>query len=270
MRGDDGERGLDAGGYIRREGSLDRVAPAFDAVVTSLGGCLAARFGSRLHSGYLYGSIPRGTAVPGRSDLDAVVLLRESPTGPDLEAVAGLAYELDQRHAVIDGAGLLLWPVSRILDPAERYDLGFFLACLCTPLLGEDVGCMLPRYRPTRRLARDTNGDITAFLARARERLEGTGGADVGRLCRQVARKLVRTGFTLVMPRWGGWAGSLDVMAAVFGRYYPAQAGAMAGAARLAVDPSSDPVVVAGLITGVGGWLAGEYGRVIGVKRAPS
>lgn len=270
MHGDDGERGLDAGGYIRREGSLDRVAPAFDAVVTSLGGCLAARFGSRLHSGYLYGSIPRGTAVPGRSDLDAVVLLRESPTGPDLEAVAGLAYELDQRHAVIDGAGLLLWPVSRILDPAERYDLGFFLACLCTPLLGEDVGCMLPRYRPTRRLACDTNGDITAFLARARERLEGTGGADVGRLCRQVARKLVRTGFTLVMPRWGGWAGSLDVMAAVFGRYYPAQAGAMAGAARLAVDPSSDPVVVAGLITGVGGWLAGEYGRVIGVKRAPS
>jgi hypothetical protein len=165
--------------------------------------------------------------------------------------------------------GLLLWPVSRILDPAERYDLGFFLACLCTPLLGEDVACMLPRYRPTRRLARDTNGDIAAFLAGARERLGSAGGADVGRLCRQVARKLVRTGFTLVMPRWGGWAGGLDVMAAVFGRYYPAQAGAMTGAARLAVEPSSDPVVVTGLITGMGGWLAGEYGRVIGVKRAP-
>ena len=43
----------------------------------------------------------------------------------------------------------------------------------------------------------------------------------------------------------------------------------MAGAARLAVDPSSDPAVVAGLISGMGGWLAGEYGQAVGEKRAP-
>jgi predicted nucleotidyltransferase len=294
------DRGLGSDGRIRREGSLDRVAPAFGPVVADVRGLVAARLGTRLHSAYLYGSIPRGTAVPGISDLDAVILLRDDPPDTDIHAnaadvyahaaeladvparrrrgdavpadavpadaaaVAQIAVALDERHEIIDGAGLLCWPVSRILDPAERYDLGFFLACLCTPLLGEDVARWLPRYRPTRRLARDTNGDITAFLDRARASLDGSG--DIRRLCRSVTRKLVRTGFTLVMPRWGGWTSDLFVAARVFGEYYPAQAEAMAGAAVLARAPAGDAAIVSDLIGGLGGWLAQEYGRTVGVK----
>ena len=256
------DRGLGRDGCIRREGSLDRVAAAFGPVVADVRGLVAARFGTRLHSAYLYGSIPRGTAVPGVSDLDAVILLRDDPPDTDTHAAdvcaAQIAVALDERHEIIDGAGLLCWPVSRILDPAERYDLGFFLACLCTPLLGEDVARWLPRYRPTRRLARDTNGDIAAFLGRARADLgradlDGGGldragldrggldwGGDIRRLCRSVTRKLVRTGFTLVMPQWGGWTSDLFVAARVFGEYYPAQAEAMADAAVLARAPAGD------------------------------
>jgi hypothetical protein len=209
----------------------------------------------------------RGDAVPA----DAVPA--------DAAAVAQIAVALDERHEIIDGAGLLCWPVSRILDPAERYALGFFLACLCTPLLGEDVARWLPRYRPTRRLARDTNGDIAAFLGRARadldradraradlDRADRDRGGDIRRLCRSVTRKLVRTGFTLVMPRWGGWTSDLFVAARVFGEYYPAQAEAMADAAVLARAPAGDAAVVSDLIGGLGGWLAREYGRTIGVK----
>ena len=294
------DRGLGSDGRIRREGSLDGVPPAFGPVVADVRGLVAARFGARLHSAYLYGSIPRGAAVPGVSDLDAVILLRDEPPDTDTHAdaadvyanaaaeadvqarrgrgdaapvdaaaVAQLAVALDERHEIIDGAGLLCWPVSRILDPAERYDLGFFLACLCTPLLGEDVARWLPRYRPTRRLARDTNGDIAAFLDRARaalDRADRDRGGDIRRLCRSVTRKLVRTGFTLVMPRWGGWTSDLFVAARVFGEYYPAQAEAMADAAVLARAPAGDAAVVSDLIGGLGGWLAREYGRTIGVK----
>jgi uncharacterized protein len=134
----------------------------------------------------------------------------------------------------------------------------------CTPLLGADVAPKLPRYRPTRRLARDTNGDIAVFLDRTRGNLDR--GGDTRRLCRSVTRKLVRTGFTLVMPRWGGWTSELSDMAEVFGRYYPAQAQAMAGAAVLARSPAGDGAVLTGLIDGLGGWLAQEFGRTIGVK----
>jgi predicted nucleotidyltransferase len=45
---------------------------------------LATAFGAgRLHSAYLYGSIPRGTAIPGTSDLDLLVALNHEPAPAD-------------------------------------------------------------------------------------------------------------------------------------------------------------------------------------------
>ena len=44
---------------------------------------LASEFGARLHSGYLYGSVVRGNAVPGRSDADLAAVLLTPPTDKD-------------------------------------------------------------------------------------------------------------------------------------------------------------------------------------------
>ncbi|MDX6390508.1 MAG: uncharacterized protein QOJ73_1571 [Streptosporangiaceae bacterium] len=68
------------------------------------------------------------------------------------------------------------------------------------------------------------------------------------------------------VPRWGGWTSDLFVAARVFGEYYPAQADAMADAAVLARAPAGDAAIVSDLIGGLGGWLAEEYGRTVGVK----
>jgi hypothetical protein len=60
-------KGLDDDGFIRREGSLARVPKAFTPVVDAARTRIAQTFGSsRLQSACLYGSIARGTAVPGR------------------------------------------------------------------------------------------------------------------------------------------------------------------------------------------------------------
>jgi hypothetical protein len=59
------DRGLNDDGTIAREGALDRVPAAFAPVVDAARTRIAETFGPRLHSAYLYGSIPRGTAVAG-------------------------------------------------------------------------------------------------------------------------------------------------------------------------------------------------------------
>src|ERR1700722_2909173 len=81
------ERGLNDDGTIAREGALDRVPAAFVPVVDAARARITATFGGpRLHSAYLYGSIPRGTAVPGVSDLDLLILFRDEPAVPDRDA----------------------------------------------------------------------------------------------------------------------------------------------------------------------------------------
>ncbi|MFF2730690.1 nucleotidyltransferase domain-containing protein [Streptomyces sp. NPDC058008] len=265
------DKGLAADGTIRREGSVERVRTEFAPVVGAARVRVAEAFGpARLHSAYLYGSVPRGTAIPGVSDLDLLVALREGPTARDRAAADGAAAALDSAFPVIDGVGVLLFSVETLLGEADRHDAGFLLACLCTPLLGEDLAVRLPRYRPTSLLARETNGDLALALPRWRDRAAGaTSGEARLRLSRGIARHLVRTAFTLVMPHWGGWTSDLGRSAELFARHYPhhpERAAQVRAAAAVARTPSREPGVLTALIDDLGPWLAAEYTAAHGTK----
>ena len=126
--------GLDQDGFIAREGSLAFVQQAFVPVVAAAKAAILSAFGpERLHSAYLCGSIPRGTAVPGTSDLDVLLALHDEPASADRAAVSRLANELDARFPQINGAEIGLASTATLLSDIERYDLGWFVACLCTP-----------------------------------------------------------------------------------------------------------------------------------------
>ena len=111
----------------------------------------------------------------GRSDLDLLLALRDEPTDADREGVRELGEALDKEFPQIDGVGTLLYSRDLLLSELERHDLGWFVACLCTPLLGDDLAEYLPRYRPDALLARETNGDLALLLPRWRERIAGGG-----------------------------------------------------------------------------------------------
>jgi uncharacterized protein len=256
------DKGLDDQGFIAREGSLDRVQPEFSPLVEAAGRGIAETFGpDRLHSGYLYGSVPRGTARPGRSDLDLLLVLQRPPSELERADADALESALDAAHGLIDGVGILLVDTATVLSELERHDLGWFLACLCTPLLGPDLAADLPRYRPTSLLARETNGDLALALPRWR-----SSTVEPRALNRAVARRLVRTAFTLVMPRWAGWTSDLTRSAEIAGGYYPERAEQLRTAARVALAPTGDREVLRMFTEDLGPWLVAEYAAVHGVK----
>lgn len=268
--------GTNPDGTFARDGGLDRVQGEFAPVVDAARNAIDRVFGSRLHSAYLYGSVPRGTARPGRSDLDLLLALHREPTSRDRADATALESTLDARFAQIDGVGVLLDGAERLLSAEERYDMGWFVACLCTPLLGDDLARRLPPYRPTSQLARETNGDLALALPRWRERagvLAAAGGTPAAHrpLIRAAARKIVRTGLTLVMPRWNGWTSELAESAEQFARYYPERGEQMRTAARLAADGTTSPCEDASsaltlLLADLGPWLAAEFAAVHGEK----
>ncbi|WP_020118778.1 nucleotidyltransferase domain-containing protein [Streptomyces canus] len=260
-------KGLDAQGHIEREGSLGRIPQPFRPVVAAARDRVLDLFGPRLHSAYLYGSIPRGTARVGRSYLDLLLALRDEPTDADREGLRELGEALDKEFPQIDGVGTLLYGRDVLLSDLERHDMGWFVACLCTPLLGDDLAEYLPRYRPDSLLARETNGDLAALLPRWRERI-GTADSDKTRtrLVRFISGHLVRTAFTLVMPRWNGWTSDLGEMAEVLAAYHPERAGQLRTASALGHTPTADLAVLRTYVDDLGPWLAAEYARVHGVK----
>ena len=67
-------KGVDKDGYIINMISVDNVSQRFKSVLEESIACLVKELGNNLHSIYLYGSVGRGTAVFGQSDLDLSVI----------------------------------------------------------------------------------------------------------------------------------------------------------------------------------------------------
>jgi uncharacterized protein len=266
------DRGLDEDGYIRREGSLSRVQRSFVPVVEAARErCTGVFTEERLHSAYLFGSIPRGRAIPAASDLDLALALQHEPTDADREDADRLAGQLNAAFPQVDGVDITLYHCEAALREAERHDLGWTVACLCTPLTDADLADHLPRYRPTSELARETNGDLSRLLPVWQEQVgRAVSKRQVHRASRVITRKLTRTGFTLVMPRWNGWTSDLMESAAAFGHYYPERAEQMDAVARLARLGRADLPVLTMIIEDLGPWLAAEYTDLHGEKTSRS
>lgn len=229
------DRGLDEDGFVRREGDPSWVQAEFREVVPSYVEGVRSLFGDDLDSVYLYGSIPRGTARVGLSDLDGQVLLTRPPTQADEDALEGLERRLGAAYPQVSVVEILLDSRAALVDPAERHDGGFHVRVLCTPFWGPDAGAEVAPHRPDLDLARGVQGDWRGALERLRRRLDALPSAseDAAALCRALGRRLSRIAFSWVMPRWGGWSSDPAVMTRVVGELEPGWAPAMADAVRL-------------------------------------
>jgi hypothetical protein len=267
---DDLDNGLDERGRIRREGELVRVDPAFAPLVADTEAALKDLLGRRLHSIYLYGSVPRGAAVIGRSDLDVEVVLHDDPTDDERSAIGRLATDLDQTHDVVDGVGIIVDSRSNILTPAQQYDNAFQISCLCTPLWGPDLADELPEQYPNRRLARYmTSGTPAAFNRLQTALLEpATPRLDLVR--QRAGRRVARLAFTCVLFRWPGWTSDPISMHRVITSFYPEHSEELAisiqlGWGRLHGHPPLSPHdhdEASSLLSTSAPWWTNEHRRV--------
>lgn len=246
------DRGLDAHGHVRREGDLRLVQPEFTALVRAYVEAARAAFGDDLDSVYLYGSIPRGTARVGVSDLDGQLLLRRPPTEADRATVRRLEAELGAAHPEVCFVGILLDSRAALTAPDERWDGGFHLRVLCTPLWGPDAGEEVAPHPAGPELARAVQGDWRGALARARQQVTRTRPDDPAArpLCRSVGRRLTRIAFTWVLPRWGGWSSDPVVMHRVVAALEPSWEAPVAAAVRLGWHGEQDLALAGNLLDG--------------------
>lgn len=258
------DRGLDEHGSIRREGDASRVQEEFRPLVAELVAAVRETFDPVVLDGvYLYGSVPRGTAWAGRSDLDAQVLLRREPLDDDHDVVRRIESRLARAHPEVIGVGILLHARDRMLDPARRHDEGFHVRVLCTPVWGRDAGALVAPHLPDVALAREVQGDWRSAFDRLRRRGDVVTEADAPGYCRAVGRRLTRVAFTWALPRWGGWTSDPRVMAAVVARYEPTWEDAVRSAVELGWEQRVDVPLARTLLDGLADTLL-ERGEALG------
>jgi hypothetical protein len=247
---------LDPEGYIRPEANLANVQPEYQGVPDAAAALLAEAFGPRLHSAYLYGSVARGNAVPGRSDVDLIAVLPAAPTDEDRVRADRVERALVERFPVLSSAGVGLTHLQEIRSPAQRYSGQVFLRELAVCIFGQDLRPGLPRTKPSAAVAAGFHADTHAVFARARETLAAasTDPEVIRRVCRMASKKMVQVGFAVVMAREGVWATVLEDQAAAVGTAFPRWAEAARRAAEQGRRPVADAGVVRELLDSFGRW----------------
>ena len=255
---------LDPEGYIQPEADLANLQPEYRGLPDATADLLADEFGPRLHSAYLYGSVVRGNAVPGRSDLDVIAVLLAAPADEDRVRADRVERALVQRFPVLFSAGVGLSHLQEVHSPAQRYSGQVFLRELAVCICGEDLRPSLPRTKPSAAVAAGFHADTHAVLARARETLgTSTDPEVVRRVCRMASKRMVQVAFAVVMVREGVWATVLEEQAAAVGAAFPQWAEAARRAAEQGRRPVADAGVVRELLDSFGRWAEKALDRAV-------
>lgn len=203
--------------------------PHFDALLQDVCASLAMQAGHLLDGIYLYGSIARGDATPGVSDLDLTLVLREPPTPPQRETLEALRLALQARHREVFKIDFDIGHRAQVLAPEHLYSWGYWLKHQCRCLWGNDLAPQFAPFAPSRAIALAVNADFASVLDDYARRLDDERDpAAIVRLQREASRKLIRSCNLLRLDSDPGWPSSLDEHAALLLRHAPAMQAHMA------------------------------------------
>ena len=190
---------------------------------------------------YLYGSVARGDAIPGVSDLDLTLVLHESPASQVVERLEEIRCDLERQHSQVTKIDFDIGNRAHVLALENRNSWGFWLKHHCRCVWGDDLAQHFERFRPSLEIALAVNADfetvLTAYLTRI-----ARAGSEQERLRwqREASRKLIRATHVLRPEDTATWPQTLEEHVALFVQGHPTMITQVAFFLFEARNPSAD------------------------------
>ncbi len=212
-------------------------------------------FERAVHSIYLYGSVARGEAITGRSDLDLTLVLRDPPS-PELAAQLETArLALQARHPEVSKIDFDIGHLDQARDPANRDSWAIGSSTAAAACGGEDLASDLPPLRPAKAIALALNGDYAQVLEDYARRLESASSEEERRLQREAAKKLIRSSDILRGETESVWPETLEHYLALFRARHPGQAPALEYFKAVLDGQVTDPAVFIERLRAFSAWM---------------
>lgn len=146
--------------------------PEFESLVSNARNGLCSGLGALLDSLYLYGSVSRGNARPGQSDLDLTVVLTRPPSREESNALECIRLDLQARHPEVSKVDFDLGVREDVLNPANLHSWGYWIKHECRCIHGTDLALQFPAFAPSRTIALAINGDYMRALGDYAQRID--------------------------------------------------------------------------------------------------
>ena len=244
--------------YIEKEVNLQNMQANYQPAVNEVKEKVLA-LTDKIHSLYLYGSVATGKAKSPTSDLDILVILNEPVTEALNAGFVELGENLSQKYIeLFREVGIGVTDINEVLHGEDPLGWRFFMQVLCVKMYGEELYDEVKEFRPTTKLARELQSDLTRVLKSAIEKIEKLSGAKQKLTIRAAMKKIIRAAFGLVMERENYWTVDLLEMKEIFCKHYIEHRAAMDEVQQLLQDERPSGVRAIELIKQLGSWLEVE------------
>ncbi|MGD0729351.1 MAG: nucleotidyltransferase domain-containing protein [Candidatus Micrarchaeaceae archaeon] len=260
--------GVDRNGFIITEVSIKKISPIYKHVVTCVSDIILSKYAKDIESIYLYGSVVTGKAIKGKSDLDILLVFKNNPNGIVAKNVKTLEKNLSKKYInILRGIGLAITSIQEVKNPKEKYGLLCFIKHLCVCIYGNDITVNIPKFKPTKAVAKGFNGDIAEKLEINRRKfLKHLTTSEIKKLSQETSKRIIRTGFSLVMPRTKSWTTNLQKSVDTFIYYYPEKKAEMTKALEWSKAGTVNKQAIIDFIDSFGLWLSTEFNEQIGSR----
>lgn len=208
--------GTDEAGYVINQTDVIRIQPIFRPVLDQVIQLLREEFVEALHSVYVYGSVGRGTAVAGRSDLDVTVIVKREM---DVDVLKGRTMLLLREHPEVIKIDYDIGLLDTVLEPINHVEWGFWLRHMCACVDGTDLSHRFPYMKPDERISRALNRDLSNQLREAQVKLKAR--CMTGNEKRSLVKRMIRGAYLTINVEDQSFVSTITDSLFVLRLYFP-------------------------------------------------
>lgn len=246
---------IDKDGYVMNPASFQKIQDKWSEPLEEAKNEYIARFGPALHSLYIRGSVPKGSAIDDISDLDMFAIVNLNEEEIDISWWKEINERIKQKYPFVEGVEIVAIPLSEF-ENSRGDKIMVKTQSLC--LYGTNLADTIPSYK----VGFETTQHIQSMGRKVEDTLswlqEDKSDEKVAKKCGWIMKQLLRSASELVMERSGKYTRDLYPCYDIFSEFYPAKKDEMYKVLELAIYPTSDKQVIWEVISRIGKWMVNE------------
>lgn len=217
---------MDENKNILNDAAPEKVHSIYQPLITELKNKCLDNAKNRVHSLYLTGSVSRGRAIPGKSDLNTYAVLRKGDIGENLDWIEPLEQELKEKYRCVSDVELRFYPWRRVFPKKTGIfsDTAFNIKTHSICIYGDNLTAKIPNFQLSLAIAND-------FIIHAQSNIEEAivdlkldqSQDNLIFWCHKIIKNILRAGYALVMHKEDCFAWDLITCKTIFIKHYPEQ-----------------------------------------------
>ncbi len=198
---------LDKDGCVINSSAPDKVDEIYKSLIKEVTQGISSKFGQKLHSLMVRGSISSGRAKPNISDADFVIAIKDMPSAADLLWLQGKSLLLMNKYPVVSLIDFTCNDIQSMLQSPQLFFLRINLKVNSFCLCGDNPIPLLPEVRPGNDLSVQILHHATNEILNLSSKLKKSSGElmyqgthkPVSFWCIWIMRVLLRSSIAFVM-----------------------------------------------------------------------